>query len=285
MKSSIIFCQALGMRRICSKKNNLVAIIGKLMDWFKERGYPEDMVNKETKRALESPSLGRSKTSERSVSGNCGKGVPLVVNYNPILCRLGQVIRKNLCFLYQDEEVKQVFSPAPFVSFRSVRTLRSHLVRAKIYPVGERLVGSRKCNKNRCQVCKNVIETETFQSFVDKKIYKINHRFTCSDKCLVYLLSCKVCGMQYNGQTNDEFRYRWNNYKDNNRKSLRGEDHKQAGFFAHFQTAGHSGFINDTEIRFIDKTDPSDPTRREDFWIDTLKTRYLQGLNNIDPYH
>ena len=39
---------------------------------------------------------------------------------------------------------------------------------------------------------------------------------------------------------------------------IRGEDHKQAGFFAHFQTAGHSGFINDTEIRFIDKTDPSD---------------------------
>ena len=59
----------------------------------------------------------------------------------------------------------------------------------------------------------------------------------------------------------------------------------KAGFFAHFQTAGHSGFINDTEIRFIDNTDPSDPTRHEDFWIDTLKTHYPQGLNNIDPYH
>ena len=77
-----------------------------------------------------------------------------------------------------------------------------------------------------------------------------------------------------NGQNNDKFKYRWNNYKGNNRKSLMAEDHKQAGF------------INDTEIRFIDKTeDPSDPTRRENFWIDTLKTRYPQGLNNIDPYH
>ena len=57
--------------------------------------------------------------------------------------------------------------------------------------------------------------------------------------------------MQYNGQTNDEFRYRRNSYKDKNRKSLWGEDHKQAGLFAHFQTAGRSGFINDTEIRFI----------------------------------
>ena len=30
-----------------------------------------------------------------------------------------------------------------------------------------------------------------------------------------------------------------------------GGDHKQADFFAHFQTAGHSGFINETEIRLI----------------------------------
>ena len=144
-------------------------------------------------------------------------------------------------------KLKMYLTLLVFVSFPSVRTLRNHLMRAKVYSVGERLVGSRKFNENRYQVCKNVIETETFQSFVDKKVYKINHRFTCSGKCLVYLLSCMVCGMQYNGQNNDEFRYRWNNYKDNNRKSLRGEDHKQAGFFAHFQTAGDSGFINDTE--------------------------------------
>ena len=39
-----------------------------------------DMVNKETQRAIKSPSLGRSKTSERSVSGNCRTRVPLVVN-------------------------------------------------------------------------------------------------------------------------------------------------------------------------------------------------------------
>ena len=129
--------------------------------------------------------------------------------------------------------------------------------------MGERPVGSRECNKNCCQVRKNVIETDTFQCFTDK-VYEINHRFTCSDKCLVYLLSCKACGTQYNCQTNEECRYRGNNYKHNNWKILKGEYHKQAGFFTHFQTVSHSGIINDTEIRFADKTDPSDPTRRED---------------------
>ena len=131
-----------------------------------------------------------------------------MVNYNSVRCSLGQVIYKNHCFLYQDKEVNQVINPALFVLFRSVRTLRSDLVWAKAYPVAERLVGSRKCDKNRCQVCKNGIEIETFQSFDNKKIYKINQRFTCSDKCLLYVLSCKVFGMQYNGQINDKFRYR-----------------------------------------------------------------------------
>ena len=78
--------------------------------------------------------------------------------------------------------------------------------------------------------------------------------------------------MQYNRQANDKFRYRLNNYNDNNQKSVRNEDQKQAGFFAHFQTAGYSDFINDTYIRFINKRDPSDCTRCGHFYIDTHKT-------------
>ena len=31
--------------------------------------------------------------------------------------------------------------------------------------------------------------------------------------------------------------------------------------------------------------DRSDPTRCKNFWKDALKTCYLQGLTNIDPYN
>ena len=78
--------------------------------------------------------------------------------------------------------------------------------------------------------------------------------------------------MQYNRQANDKFRYWLNNYNDNNRKSVRSEDQKQTGSFAHFQNAGYSDFINDTDIRFINKMDPSDCTRCGHFYIDTLQT-------------
>ena len=42
---------------------------------------------------------------------------------------------------------------------------------------------------------------------------------------------------------------------------------------------GHSGFLHDVSVTLIDKTDPSCPTKREDYWIDTLKTKAPMGLN------
>ena len=98
--------------------------------------------------------------------------------------------------MYADPETKRVFMPAPFVSFRRASNFKSFLVRSKVYPL-ERNVGSAKCNGKRCLVCLNINETDTFESFQTKQKYKINHHLNCNDKCLIYLLSCKVCGLQY----------------------------------------------------------------------------------------
>ena len=146
----------------------------------------------------------------------------LVVTCNPAFKNLSQVIRKNLQLLFAEEQVKKVFSPTPFVSFRSTRNLKSYLVRSKIYPL-ERKVGSEKCKSKRCLVCLNVSETDIFQSFQTKEQNKINDQPNCNNKCLIYFLLCKVCGLQYVGSTTDKFRLSWNNYKENNQKAKRGE--------------------------------------------------------------
>ena len=41
------------------------------------------------------------------------------------------------------------------------------------------------------------------------------------------------------------------------------------------------GFLDDVELRLIDKTQGSDSTRREYSWIRTLKTLYPNGLSII----
>ena len=83
-----------------------------------------------------------------------------------------------------DHEVKSVFTPGPMISFRSARKLSSYLVRAKLYSI-DRKVGSDKCCGSICQVCLNVVRTDSFSSSVTKNVYKINHRLTCDDKCLI----------------------------------------------------------------------------------------------------
>ena len=70
-----------------------------------------------------------------------------------------------------NEEVKSVFTPAPMISFRSVRKLSNYLVRAKLYPL-ERTVGSVQCKGKRCQTCHNVKETETFTSTTTVRLLK-----------------------------------------------------------------------------------------------------------------
>ena len=56
----------------------------------------------------------------------------------------------------------------------------------------------------------------------------------------------------------------------------------QEHLFRHFSSPGRNGFLNDVSITFIDKTDPSDPLKREDYWRRTLKTMAHFGLNVED---
>ena len=209
------------------------------------------------------------------------KGIPLVITYHPLLKDFASVTRKHLYILYFNKEVKEIFTPGPMVLFRGARKLGSYLDRAKLYPL-ERSVESFKCNGKWCQVCLNVTETKTFSSTVTKKEYKINHIFNCNDKCLIYLLTCNKCMLQYVGKTVDEFLLRWNNYKMNDRNFLKGQICMQQHFLEHFESEDHCSFLEDVTIIFIDKTDPKNPNRREHYRRHALKTMAPLALSVED---
>ena len=46
-----------------------------------------------------------------------------------------------------------------------------------------------------------------------------------------------------------------------------------------FQLPSHTGLLQDTYVTLIDKSDPRAPTKREDYWFHTLKTKAPMGLN------
>ena len=47
----------------------------------------------------------------------------------------------------------------------------------------------------------------------------------------------------------------------------------------HFLSEDHDGLLNNVEITLIDKTDPSDSERREEFWRTKLRTLAPLDLN------
>ena len=77
-----------------------------------------------------------------------------------------------------------------------------------------------------------------------------------------------MCGKQYVGSTTEKFRFRWSNYKNNQPKTERDEDHTQKYFDEHFLSHNRNGL-----------NDPSDSTRRDKVWQAKLKTLAPDGFN------
>ena len=165
MKKSSVYSQGLPIKRLYSDDTALADHLKDLQSWFCHRGYPENTVTEQ---------LARVKYWNREdlLRTNCCVskeiGVPLVVTYHPHFIALNKIIRRNLKHLCADQLVRSVFTPAPFISFRTARNLRSHLVRSELYPL-KRTAGSYKCNTPRCQVGKNVKECYEFSSHVTKE--------------------------------------------------------------------------------------------------------------------
>ena len=148
---------------------------------FLKRGYPDKVIENEMKKV----NFGESRSKTKYATG-----VPFVVTYHPRLKAFGKIIHENLNLLYMNDEIKDTFTPALTVSFRTSRKLSSYLFRAKLYLL--KTTVERNAVKKRCEVCKNVQNSDTFRSSVTSETFKFNHQLTCDDKCLVYLCTCKT---------------------------------------------------------------------------------------------
>ena len=308
-KKAIPFSQALRLNRICSDDIEFENRCEDLYDWLIERGYKHKVVEDQIKRAC---AFDRDDllTNERPHSKY---QVSLNIEYNPVFQTIGKVLKELQCIIQGDSDHRKVFSDAPIVGFSNGKSLKSYLVRAVLPKVEEQKVqkGCFKCGGKRCEVCHNLKETSEFTSHVSKEIFTIEKGpLNCNSELVIYLISCKVCGIQNVGSTKTKFRTRFNNYKSVHRKvreksfgktiqnggrtsrknNLRTQKDKneakycQEKFHQHFCEAGHKG-ITDWEVILIDSAYAETTLRRKElFWQYKLDTYFPLGLNEIEAY-
>ena len=56
----------------------------------------------------------------------------------------------------------------------------------------------------------------------------------------------------------------------------------QEHIFEHFYSESHTGFLENVSVIFIDKADSQNPEKRENYWIQTLKSMVPWGLNILN---
>ena len=97
-----------------------------------------------------------------------------------------------------------------FLGFKLGKSLKDFLVRAKIKsPSGEG--ESNECKGKRCEVCKCLNNTNSFENREGTDQYGIKGgNLNCNSSNVVYLVQCKTCKIQYVTSASTKFRLRFN---------------------------------------------------------------------------
>ena len=134
-----------------------------------------------------------------------------------------------------------------------------------------------KCNKQRCIVCPVLNQNNKVQSNVTGDFYKtiVKNDTCCTTDGVIYLLSCKICGCQYVGETARALNKRIIEH----RAAIKKND-VHSYCYQHFNGTGHSKDSFSVSILEVVGTDKSKLLDRENFWIRILNTAYPFGLND-----
>lgn len=279
------FGQLIRVRRNCTEDEDFFREASSILNHFKRRGYPSDLLSKAWDRAK---TLTRSDTLKKQTKGDSQR-IPLVLTYHEHLPPVVKLVH-HFWPLLAHSETPQVFSEAPVTAFRRPPNLKDQIVRAKInYPPTDPATQGRvilnyyeDCTRPNCNICSFIRRRQHFTSTYTNLRYhkpKPASTATCETTNLVYLLTCQVCQKQYVGETKRSFRVRM-------KEHLADIAHERETPVArHFMTGSNCTSTPQMELIEVLKSDPNkdqstrDRRHRELHWIQQLRTLAPLGLN------
>ena len=125
IKKTIEYSQGFCFKILCSSKKAFEFHLESIEGWFQNRRNPKALVENQLKGVTEI-----RQTSDQTYKR--GNGLPVVLTYHLRLNNVNYIIKKHLVFLYSKEEVENIFTPPPFISFRTGFSLRKHFITAKV---------------------------------------------------------------------------------------------------------------------------------------------------------
>ena len=276
------------MKRINTEQKEYDQSIKNLKTSFLKRGYKEKELEEHFHRASNKDRNELLKQKDRKTKPN---RIPFITTFNDTLPNIRQAIQKTWNILHINDEVKKSFTEEPFIAYRRNSNLRdligqTTIIDNKTHRNTNKFIQG-KCtpclNSRRNLCCKQVKETKTFTSNITKREYQIYHKTNCRSRCVIYLMECRKCKIQYIGKTKTAFNERLNKH----RSDTAHPTPTTIPADRHFANPQHN-FQSDAKFTIIEEIKGQSKSieekdnillKRENFWITKLKTLKPLGLN------
>ena len=283
---SIPYSQALRIKKICSDEDDLKQQLKNLHSSFLKRGYKEEKLKEDIEKVTHLDRMTLLSPKEKNIKNV----IPFITTYNRTLPNIKDILSKHWELLQINEKFRKIFEQKPMICYRRNKNLRN-LIGGNILSKNEvvrkgiptKLIQGKcsPCNSRRNNLCcKQVLPATTFRSAKTNKEFKIFHKLNCKSVNVIYLLECKLHHIQYIGKSETPFNIRLNNH----RKDVKNPNSIPA--CKHFNEQGH---IYERDAKFIlieqlkkdlnKELQSATLKRRENFWINKLKTLHPNGLN------
>ena len=210
------------------------------------------MVRKQVLRAREH---SRVSLLEKVKSESDQKKLTFDITHYPVFQNVRNILQELHILLTPDKEHKK---DIPVAGFRNGKSLKDHLVRAKL-PNAEITGRSESCEKGNCKVCDFVCDTNTFSTKACGETFKIQSGvLNCNSQKVIYLLKCRISGeAPYVGKAKTKFRARFNNYKRAPRSYRKKRKVSQQRFDEHYDQHSHN-WIDDWQFTLIKQCETYD---------------------------
>ena len=140
--------------------------------FFKNRGYPDSVVNTAQHRAQQIDRQLALQTSQKEKN----ERIPFTLTYDPHNLAAKNIILKNFKLLQNDNETGRIFSHPPLVSFKRDKNIGSFLVRSVLKSDDQ--PGTFKCARKRCNTGPFIHNAGKITG--PRRSIKITDRFTCT---------------------------------------------------------------------------------------------------------
>ena len=205
----------------------------------------------------------------------------MVVTHNPKNPPLRNIVHEHWPLLSKSKATRTLEDANLIFGLRHNKNLSDYLVRASTKTIDNKLanVDRNTCQRpNKCRYCPIINRTGKLKSHSNNKTFNSMMKVDCQSSNLIYVITCKTCGIQYVGQTKNRLLTRFHGH-------FNDIDHNRDTTVArHLNRSGtNSNIKKEFGITIISFIKPTPDSAAAKFQRDKEEKQWMRRLMTIMP--